>query len=75
MLYQYLLKELELNSDFFFIFFLSPIFLRSTRLHPSNVQSQMKPREKMAEAAAKTAYMLCKQYATKLAGVAFISFD
>ena len=35
----------------------------------------MKPREKMAEAAAKAASMLCKQYATKLAGVAFISYD
>ena len=29
----------------------------------------------MAEAAAKAANMLCKQHATKLAGVAFISYD
>ena len=35
----------------------------------------MKPREKMAAAAAKAASMLCKQYATKLAGVAFIPYD
>ena len=47
----------------------------NARLHPSSVQRQMKPLEKMAEAAAKAANMLCKQYATKLAGVAFISYD
>ena len=35
----------------------------------------MKPRENMAETAAKAASMLYKQYATKLAGVAFVSYN
>ena len=47
----------------------------STRLHSPSAPSQMKPREKMAVAADKAANMLCKQYATKLAWVAFISYD
>ena len=64
--------QLRIKSWKFFVVWIS---LKSTRLHPSSVQSQMKPSQKMAEAAAKAANMLYKQHATKLAGVAFISYE